>query len=86
MCDKRCTFSSLVSFIAIYMQWMLKVKPHSCVEQLIISDFIVYGASYHTQGVLLCNMSPHKQTQSDTISCYTHSCGLVVYVMGTMRS
>ena len=33
---------------------MINVKPHSCVEQQIVSDLIVCGASYHTRAVLLC--------------------------------
>ena len=64
--EKRCTFSSLVTS---YMQLMIKVKQHSCVEQLIVSDLFVCGASYHTQAALSCDMRAHKQTRSDTSSC-----------------
>ena len=52
---------------------MIKVKPHSCVEQLIVSDLIVCGDSYLTRAALLCDMKPYEQTQSDTISCSTHT-------------
>ena len=54
---------------------MIKVKPHSCVEQLIVSNLIPCGASNHTKAALSCDMRPHKETHSDTISCSTHSCG-----------
>ena len=43
---------------------MIKVKPHSCVEQLIVSDLVVCGFSYHTRAALSCDMKPHKQTRS----------------------
>ena len=69
---KRCTFSFLVSSYDI--QWMINVKPHSCVEQPIVSDLIVSGDSYHTRNALSYDMRPHKQTQSDTIGYSTHSC------------
>ena len=42
---------------------MTKVKAHLCVEQLIISEFVVCGNSDHTQPVLLYDMNRHKQTQ-----------------------
>ena len=54
------------------------VKPHSCVELLIVSDLIVCGVSYHTRAALLCDMRLHKQTQSDTMNCFTHSCGFSI--------
>ena len=57
---------------------MVKVKPHSCVEQLIVSDLVVSGASYHIRAALSCDMMSHKQTQSDTSSCSTHSCGFPI--------
>ena len=52
---------------------MINAKPHSCVKQLIVSDLVVYGASYHTR-----ERRPHKQTPSDTSSCPTHSCGFPI--------
>ena len=61
------------------MQCMIKVKPQSCLQQLIVSDFVVCGGSYHTRAQLKCDMRPHKQTRSDTInSCSTHSCGFPI--------
>ena len=57
---------------------MIKVKPHLCVEQLIVSDLVVCGASYHTRAVLSCDMGAHKQTRNDTSSCSTHSCGIPI--------
>ena len=57
---------------------MITVKPHLCVEQLIVSDLVVCGASYHTRAALSCDMRPHKQTRSDTSSCSTHSCGVPI--------
>ena len=53
-------------------------KTHLCVEQLIVSDLVVCGASYHTRAVLSCDMRSHTQTWSDTISCSTHSCGFPI--------
>ena len=57
---------------------MIKVKPQSCVQQLIVSDLVVSGSSYHTRAALSCDMRPHKQTRSDTSSCSTHSCGFPI--------
>ena len=56
----------------------MKVKPHSCVEQLIVSDLVVCGASYHARAALSYDMRPHKQTRSDTSSCSTDSCGFPI--------
>ena len=67
------------SYIHLYeLQWMIKVKPHSCVEQLVVSDLVVSGASYHTRAQLECDIRPHKQTRSDTCSCSMHSCGFPI--------
>ena len=63
---------------------MIKVKPHLCVEQLLVSDLVVYGASYHTRAVLSCDIRPHKQTPSDTISS-THSCGFPLLYNPTLQ-
>ena len=60
--------------MTIYMQWMITIKPHSCVEQLTVSDLICW-VSYHIRATLSCDMRPHKETRSDTISRSTHSCG-----------
>ena len=57
---------------------MIKVKPHACVEQLIVSDLVVCGASYHTRAAPSYDMRPHKQTQFDTISCSAHPCGFPI--------
>ena len=61
------------------MQWMIKVKLHSCVQELIVSDLIICWTSYHTRAALSCDMMPHKQTWSDTSSCSTHSCGFPIF-------
>ena len=38
---------------------MIKVKPHSCVQQLVVSDLV--GTSYDRRAQLSCDMRPHKQ-------------------------
>ena len=43
--DKRCAFQSLVSSYDHLYAMNDKRKQHSCVEQLIVSDLIVCGAS-----------------------------------------
>ena len=60
--DKRCTFSSLISSYHHLYAMNENSKPHLCVEQLIVSDLIVCGASYNTWAALSCDMRPHKQT------------------------
>ena len=40
---------------------MKKEKQHSGVQQLIVSDVVVCGASYHTRAALSYDMRPHKQ-------------------------
>ena len=40
---------------------MIKVKPHSCVQKLLVSDLVVCGISYHTRAHLECDMRHHKQ-------------------------
>ena len=45
---------------------MIKVNPHSCVQQLLASDLAVLGASYHTRAAL-CHIS--KQYSGTTRSC-----------------
>ena len=82
-CIRYHCFRGLISHsvMTLYMQWMIKVKPHSCGEQLIVSDLIVCGTSYHTRAVLSCDIRPHKQTRSDTNSCSTHSCGFLITLL-----
>ena len=71
--------------MTIYMQWVIKVKPYECVEQLIVSELVVCGDSNHTRAALLCDMRPHKPTQSDTISCSTYSCGFPIICQATFQ-
>ena len=78
MLAKCVHFHLQLAVITMYMQWMIKVKPHLCVEQLIVSDLVVCGASYQTRAALSCDMRPHKQMRSDKSSCSTHSCGFPV--------
>ena len=46
--DKRCTFSSLVSSYGHLYAMNNNIKTHLYVEQLIVSDHVVCGASCHT--------------------------------------
>ena len=57
---------------------MIKVNPHLFVKQLIVSVLVVCGDPYHTQAMVQCDMSPHKQTRFDIIKCSTHSCGFTI--------
>ena len=62
-----------LAFITIYRQCMINRKPHSYVEELIVSNLVVCGDSYHNRA-----MRPHKQTRSDKISCSTHWCSFII--------
>ena len=56
---------------------MIKVKPHSWMEHLIVSNLVICVDSYHTRSVLSCDMRP-PQRNSGTSSCSTHSCGFPI--------
>ena len=45
MLTKGVLFHFYLAFMTIYMVWMIKVKTHSCVEQLFVSDLVVCEAS-----------------------------------------
>ena len=53
------------------MQQMIKVKSHSCVDHLIVSD-LVCGVSYHTRAVLLHGMRCHKLDLIQLAVPHTH--------------
>ena len=63
-------FILVLAFVTTYTQCMINVKPNLCInEQLIASDLIACGASYHTRDSCMQDM----QMRSHTISCSTHS-------------
>ena len=45
MLPKGVHFHLYVAFMTIYMQYMIKVKIHTCVKQVIVSDLSVCGDS-----------------------------------------
>ena len=74
--DQRCAFYVYVAFVTIYVQCMIKVKPHPCVKQLIYIRFHYLWGNICT---LVWSASP-QNTQSESMSLSTHSCGFPIEV------